>query len=174
MRRTPRAGRATRCWTSGWAGRSARPSPWSAASATRRTASTRCTSAAPPPTSVRRARRMSRCAWRSAQRRDAMHAKRWLFLIHRWLGVVRCAFFAMWFVAGVVMMYVGYPKLTEAERLQHLPPLDASAPLLGQRQALNAAGIAGPLSELRLAAASGARAVYLALPARKAEAGRRR
>ena len=34
-----------------------------------------------------------------------------------------CAFFAMWFVSGVVMMYVGYPKLTQAERLAHLPPL---------------------------------------------------
>ncbi|MGJ7607107.1 PepSY domain-containing protein [Variovorax sp. LT1R20] len=103
-----------------------------------------------------------------------MHAKRWLFLVHRWLGVVVCAFFAMWFVSGVVMMYVGYPKLTEAERLQHLPPLDATAPLLGPRQALDAAGIAGPLRELRLAAASGGRAVYLAVPAREAEAGRRR
>ncbi|MDQ0012742.1 hypothetical protein J2W23_001106 [Variovorax boronicumulans] len=103
-----------------------------------------------------------------------MHAKRWLFLIHRWLGVVVCAFFAMWFVSGVVMMYVGYPKLTEAERLQHLPPLDAAAPLLGPRQALDAAGIDGPLRELRLAAASGGRAVYLAVPAREAEAGRRR
>lgn len=103
-----------------------------------------------------------------------MHAKRWLFLIHRWLGAVVCAFFAMWFVSGVVMMYVGYPKLTEAERLQHLPPLDTAAPLLGPRQALDAAGIDGPLRELRLAAASGGRAVYLAVPAREAEAGRRR
>ena len=103
-----------------------------------------------------------------------MHAKRWLFLVHRWLGVVVCAFFAMWFISGVVMMYVGYPKLTEAERLQHLPPLDASAPLLGPRQALDAAGIAGPLQDLRLAVASGGQAVYLAVPARAAEPGARR
>src|SRR6218665_2289427 len=128
MRRTPRAGRATRCWTSGWAGRSATPSPWSAASATRRTASTRCTSAAAPPTSVRRARRMSRCAWRSEQRRDAMHAKRWLFLIHRWLGVVLCAFFAMWFVSGVGVMYVCYPKLTQPQPLHTPPPPHAPPP----------------------------------------------
>lgn len=103
-----------------------------------------------------------------------MHAKRWLFLIHRWLGVVVCAFFAMWFVSGVVMMYVGYPKLTEAERLQHLPTLDAKAPLLGPRQALDAAGIAGPLQDLRLAVASGGQAVYLAVPASAAEPGARR
>lgn len=92
------------------------------------------------------------------------HAKRWLFLIHRWLGIVACAFFAMWFVSGVVMMYVGYPKLTEAERLQHLPPLGTGSKLLAPREALDAAGIAGPLKELRLAAASGGRAVYLAVP----------
>ncbi|MBB1602873.1 PepSY domain-containing protein [Variovorax sp. UMC13] len=95
------------------------------------------------------------------------HAKRWLFLVHRWLGIVACAFFAMWFVSGVVMMYVGYPKLTAEERLQHLPPLDASAPLMGPRQALDAAGLQGPLQSLRLAAASGGRAVYLAVPAQK-------
>ncbi len=93
------------------------------------------------------------------------HARRWLFLTHRWLGIVLCAFFAMWFVSGVVMMYVGYPKLTESERLRHLPVLDAAAPLLAPHQALDMAGIAGPLQDLRLAAASGGRAVYLAAPA---------
>jgi len=92
------------------------------------------------------------------------HAKRWLFLAHRWLGVLLCAFFAMWFVSGVVMMYVGYPKLTPAERLRHLPPLPATG-LLEPAQALRAAGLDGPLQALRLAAASGGRAVYLAAPA---------
>lgn len=28
------------------------------------------------------------------------HAKRWLYLVHRWLGVLLCAFFAMWFVSA--------------------------------------------------------------------------
>ena len=106
-----------------------------------------------------------------------IRAKRWLFLLHRWLGVIVCAFFAMWFVSGVVMMYVGYPKLTAAERLQHLPALDAAAPVLSPMQALDKAGIHGPLQDLRLAMASGGRAVYLAVPARDpkaAGAGRRR
>ncbi len=49
--------------------------------------------------------------------------KRWLFLVHRWAGVVLCLFMAMWFVSGVVMMYVGYPKLTTQERLAVLPTL---------------------------------------------------
>ncbi|PZU34810.1 MAG: hypothetical protein DI574_13015, partial [Acidovorax sp.] len=93
-----------------------------------------------------------------------VHAKRWLFLVHRWLGVLLCAFFAMWFVSGVVMMYVGYPKLTPAERLMHLPPLRGAAVALEPDQALAAAGLQGPLRDLRLAVASGGRAVYLATP----------
>lgn len=91
--------------------------------------------------------------------------RRALFLVHRWLGIVLCAFFAMWFVSGVVMMYVGYPKLTEAERLHRLPSLKADAAMLGSRAALDAAGIAGPLQSLRLSAASGGRAVYVAVAA---------
>lgn len=100
--------------------------------------------------------------------------KRLLFLGHRWLGIVLCAFFAMWFVSGVVMMYVGYPKLSEAERLRHLPPLQAGAPLLGPQQAMAIAGLAGPFKELRLAAASGGSAVYLVKPAAAAPAGAKR
>ncbi|MES2609474.1 MAG: PepSY-associated TM helix domain-containing protein [Pseudomonadota bacterium] len=92
------------------------------------------------------------------------HAKRWLYLTHRWAGVVLCAFFAMWFFSGVVMMYVGYPKLTATERLEHLPPLRTATVGLEPAQALHAAGIEGPLSDLRLAVASGGRAVYLAIP----------
>ena len=94
-----------------------------------------------------------------------LHAKRWLFLIHRWAGVLLCAFFAMWFISGIVMMYVGYPKLTQAERLAHLPPLRAGAVLLQPGEALQRAGMAGPLQDLRLAVASGGRAVYLAVAA---------
>jgi hypothetical protein len=97
------------------------------------------------------------------------YAKRWLFLIHRWLGVLLCAFFAMWFISGVVMMYVGYPKLTQAERLAHLPPLHSaivgSKKLLEPLEALQSAGLVGPLQDLRLAVASGGRPVYLVAPA---------
>jgi hypothetical protein len=94
-----------------------------------------------------------------------MHsAKRWLFLIHRWMGITACLFFAMWFVSGVVMMYVGYPKLTIAERLTHLPALDANAAMLGPKAALAAAGIQGPLRDLRLARARAGQPVYLVEP----------
>lgn len=50
-------------------------------------------------------------------------AKRWLFIAHRWTGIAVCVFMALWFISGVVLMYVGYPKLTPAERLARLPDL---------------------------------------------------
>lgn len=53
--------------------------------------------------------------------------KRFLFLAHRWMGIVLCLFMAMWFVSGVVMMYVGYPKLVPRERRAALPELTTQA-----------------------------------------------
>lgn len=42
--------------------------------------------------------------------------RRWLYLGHRWLGIVTCLLFAVWFVSGIVMMYGGFPRLSDAER----------------------------------------------------------
>ncbi|HYP85031.1 PepSY-associated TM helix domain-containing protein [Variovorax sp.] len=94
-----------------------------------------------------------------------MRLKRWLYLVHRWMGVGLCAFLAMWFMSGMVMMYVGYPKLTEPERLSHLPRLGDGAGLLGPRQALDSAGVRGALRSLRLSAARAGQPVYLAVSA---------
>jgi uncharacterized iron-regulated membrane protein len=99
--------------------------------------------------------------------------KRSLFLVHRWVGVAVCVFMAMWFVSGVVMMYVGYPKLTEAERLARLPTLHGAGELLSPTQALAAAGVGTPVKDLRLSVASGARPVYLAEPDTKPTTGQR-
>ena len=97
--------------------------------------------------------------------------KRWLFLTHRWLGIGGCVLFAMWFASGIVMMYVGYPKLTDAERLAHLPALSQTAPLLAPDVALARAGVSKPLDGLRLAASSGGRAVYVAAPVASGKRG---
>jgi hypothetical protein len=98
------------------------------------------------------------------------HAKRWLYLVHRWLGVLLCSVFALWFVSGIVMMYVGYPKLTRPSGWSTCPrcaacPLRWSLPRPCKRQAW------GPLQELRLALASGGRPVYVATPPRDLEPG---
>lgn len=55
-----------------------------------------------------------------------MMLKRQLYLWHRWLGIALCLLMALWFVSGVVMLFVGYPKLTPSERLGHLPVLPAA------------------------------------------------
>jgi uncharacterized iron-regulated membrane protein len=51
---------------------------------------------------------------------------RWLFLIHRYLGIGLGLLMVMWCLSGVVMMYVPYPDLSDALRLQALAPIDWS------------------------------------------------
>jgi hypothetical protein len=58
-------------------------------------------------------------------------ARRWLYVGHRWIGIATCLLFAMWFLSGLVMIYVPYPSLTEAERVARLEPIrwaDVTAP----------------------------------------------
>ncbi|WP_070886925.1 PepSY domain-containing protein [Pseudomonas argentinensis] len=66
--------------------------------------------------------------------------KRYLYLLHRWLGIVLCLFMALWFFSGVVMLFVGYPKLTPQEHLLHLPPLATNDCCVGPAQAIQVAG----------------------------------
>src|SRR5436190_984531 len=49
-----------------------------------------------------------------------------LILVHRWLGVVFCLVFAMWFATGIVMHFVSFPALTEAERIGGLGATQAT------------------------------------------------
>lgn len=74
-----------------------------------------------------RAHSTSRCvaASRPVRRPALGHwVRRWLYLIHRWIGIASCLLFAMWFASGLVMIYVPYPSLEPAERLAHLAPID--------------------------------------------------
>ncbi|MGO4306872.1 PepSY domain-containing protein [Cupriavidus sp. RAF12] len=76
--------------------------------------------------------------------------KRWLYLIHRWMGIAGCLLIAMWFGSGLVMMYVGFPALTDAERLAALPTIDASRVVVGPDAAMQAAGLDQYPRSLRL------------------------
>jgi uncharacterized iron-regulated membrane protein len=62
--------------------------------------------------------------------------KRWLYWSHRWLGIAACLFFLLWFVSGIVMMYVPYPSLTAAERLERAAPIDWRRIAIGPMEAL--------------------------------------
>ena len=53
-------------------------------------------------------------------------AKKYTYLVHRWLGIAGCVLMVLWFVSGVVMLFTGYPKLTPWERLAPLPVLSAT------------------------------------------------
>ena len=49
-----------------------------------------------------------------------------LIYTHRWAGIVLTAVFVIWFVSGVIFVYVGMPTLPAEERLLRMEPLDAS------------------------------------------------
>lgn len=64
--------------------------------------------------------------------------RRALYWTHRWLGIAGCLLFAMWFVSGLVMMYVGFPALHDEERLAGLQPLRVDQARVTPRQAFDA------------------------------------
>jgi len=74
----------------------------------------------------------------SAWRRAWPRIRHWLYWTHRWLGIGGCLLFVMWFVSGVVMMYVGYPNLTDEERLAGLSPLRFDRGMVSPSAALEA------------------------------------
>ncbi|UVH55025.1 PepSY domain-containing protein [Variovorax paradoxus] len=74
----------------------------------------------------------------SAWRRAWPGIRHWLYWTHRWLGIGGCLLFVMWFVSGVVMMYVGYPNLTDEERLAGLAPLRFEQAAVSPTAALDA------------------------------------
>src|SRR5262252_1493022 len=82
-----------------------------------------------------------------------------LTLIHRWRGVTFCLLFAMWFASGIVMHFVPFPELTEAERVSGLAPIDAAGVRYGPAAAIAAARVAGATRMRLLARADGV--IYL-------------
>jgi uncharacterized iron-regulated membrane protein len=76
--------------------------------------------------------------------------RRWLYIGHRWIGIAACLFFAMWFVSGVVMMYVAFPGLSEQERLAALPDIAWEKVAVTPDRAMALAGATFFPRELRL------------------------
>lgn len=56
-------------------------------------------------------------------RRLIKQGKRGLYWVHRWLGVVTCLLAVMWFLSGLVMLYMPFPSWTDEERIAMLPPV---------------------------------------------------
>jgi len=60
--------------------------------------------------------------------------KRWLYLTHRWIGIVTCLLIAMWFASGLVMLYVPFPDLTGEEWLEGQRPIAWEQVTVGPRE----------------------------------------
>ncbi|MBR0724281.1 PepSY domain-containing protein [Bradyrhizobium manausense] len=64
-----------------------------------------------------------------------------IVLSHRWLGIAFCLLFAMWFASGIVMHFVPFPVLTEAERFAGLAPVERGEAIMAVGGAVVASGI---------------------------------
>ncbi len=84
--------------------------------------------------------------------------KRLLIVVHRWLGVALCLFFALWFPSGIGMMYWDFPSVSAADRLDRARPLEPSTVRLSPTEAAAPFGTASP-SDVRLNSFDG-RPVY--------------
>jgi hypothetical protein len=80
-----------------------------------------------------------------------------LIYTHRWLGIVLTVVFVIWFVSGIVFMYVGMPTLPAEERLRRMEPLNLAALRIAPADA--AASVDMVPTRVRIAMANG-RPVY--------------
>jgi hypothetical protein len=94
---------------------------------------------------------------------DIQRRMRALILVHRWLGIPFCLLFAMWFASGIVMHFVPFPSLTEAERINGLAVIEASP---GLRSPADAAGAVTGAARVRCCNETMGR--YIWFPARPA------
>ena len=90
--------------------------------------------------------------------RKALDWRKALIYTHRWLGIALTAVFVIWFVSGVIVMYVGMPTLPAEERLLRMEPLDVSTIAVSPAEAASTAGLTSP-SRVRIAMHDG-RPVY--------------
>jgi len=70
---------------------------------------------------------------------------------HRWMGVAFYLLFTWWFVSGVFMMYCDFPQVSDADRLRHAQPLEASRIRISPEQAYKAIGLDIPPDEVHAA-----------------------
>jgi uncharacterized membrane protein len=76
--------------------------------------------------------------------------KRSLIFVHRWLGVVLCLVFLLWFPSGIGMMYWDFPAVTADDRLERAPALNAADIRLSPADAWGTLGLPDSPSDVRL------------------------
>ena len=80
---------------------------------------------------------------------------RWLHLGHRWLGIALGLMVLLWFVSGLVMLFVTRPQLDEAERLAGLPALGTDSVRVSPAMAWQSLDLPGSPLAIRLNATDG-------------------
>jgi uncharacterized iron-regulated membrane protein len=50
-------------------------------------------------------------------------APKWLVVLHRYVGIVMGLLMLLWFLSGIVMLFVHWPEVTDEERAAGLPPI---------------------------------------------------
>jgi uncharacterized iron-regulated membrane protein len=73
-----------------------------------------------------------------------------LTTVHRYLGLVFCLIFVIWFASGLVMVYARMPEYGAAERLARLAPVDAASIRLTPAEALEKATLADAPARIRI------------------------
>ncbi len=88
-------------------------------------------------------------------RRIVKAGKRWLFYTHRWLGVMTCILSVIWFLSGLVMLYVPFPAWGDEQRLAALPPIAPGTVRVLPDEALAKSGLTALPSVFRLEMGAG-------------------
>ena len=81
--------------------------------------------------------------------------KKTAILCHRWMGVAFCLLFAWWFISGIFMMYWDYPSVSDADRLERAPSLNASQVKISPEEAYAKVKSDQPPRSIRLASLDG-------------------
>ena len=76
--------------------------------------------------------------------------KRALIFAHRWLGVALCVVFLLWFPSGIGMMYWDYPGVSDGDRLEHSPTLEAAQIHFSPQEAYSHVAEGPPPTPIRL------------------------
>ena len=58
--------------------------------------------------------------------RKLLDWRKFLIYTHRWMGIFFGIVFIVWFISGIVFVYVGMPSVSTREKLGHIPTLDLS------------------------------------------------
>ena len=77
--------------------------------------------------------------------------RRWLIWIHRYVGIPLSVVFVVWFASGIVMMYTGgMPRVTPAQRLERIDPIDIAEVRLTPAEAAARGSVNGTPAQVTL------------------------